>query len=73
MHNFIEYFRKGGGFLKPYWAKWPRKQVALFHGRTVKGAESNIFTRKSRYIFKTFGLIRLSRILSYTNHDSGKF
>ena len=44
MHNFIAYFRKGGGFVKPYWAKWPRKQVALFHGRTVKGAESNMFT-----------------------------
>ena len=46
MHNFIAYFRKGGDFLKPYSAKWPRKQIAFFHGRTVKEAESNIFTCK---------------------------
>ena len=66
MHNFIAYFRKGGDFLKPFWAKWPRKQVAFFHGRTVKEAESNIFTCKPCSIFKTLGLIRLSRILSTT-------
>ena len=36
MHNFIAYFRKGSDFLKSYWAKWRRKQVAFFHGRTVK-------------------------------------
>ena len=54
MHNFNEYFRKGGDFLNSYWAKWARKQVAFFHGRTVKGAESNIFTCKQRSIFKTF-------------------
>ena len=65
MHIFIRYFRKGGDFLKSYWAKWPRKQVAFFNGRTVKGTESNIFTCKPRSIFKTLGLIRLSRILSY--------
>ena len=74
MHNFISYFRKGGDFLKSYWAKWPRKQVASFHGRTVKGEESNIFTCKPRSIvFKTLGLIKLNRFLSYTNHESGKF
>ena len=74
MHNFIAYFRKGRDFLKSYWAKWPRKQVASFHGRTVKGEESNIFTCKSRSIvFKTLGLIKLNRFLSYTNHESGKF
>ena len=71
MHNFIAYFRKGGDFLKPFWAKWPRKQVAFFHGRTVKEAESNIFTCKPCSIFKTLGLIRLSRILSHTNHENG--
>ena len=71
MHNFIAYFRKGCDFLKPYWAKWPRKQVAFFHGRTVKEAESNIFTCKPCSIFKTVGLIRLSRILSHTNHENG--
>ena len=39
----------------------------------VKGADSNIFTCKPRSIFKTFGLIRLSRILSYTNqHEPRK-
>ena len=74
MHNFIAYFRKGGNFLKSYWAKWPRKQVASFHGGTVKGEESNIFTCKPRSIvFKTLVLIKLSRSLSYTNHESGKF
>ena len=74
MHNFIAYFRKGRDFLKSYWAKWPRKQVASFHGRTVKGEESNIFTCKPRSIvFKIFGLIKLNRFLSYTNHESGKF
>ena len=66
MHNFIAYFRRGGYFLKSYRAKWPRKQVAFFHGRTVKGAETNIFTCKPCSIFKPLGLIRLSRILSYT-------
>ena len=30
MHNFIAYFRKWGDFLKSYWAKWPRKQLAFF-------------------------------------------
>ena len=73
MHNFIAYFRKGGDFLKSYWAKWPRKQVAFFHGGTVKGAESNIFTCKPHSIFKPLKLIRLSRILSCTNHESGIF
>ena len=68
MHNCIASFWIGGDFLKSYWAKWPHKQVAFFHGRTVKTAESNIFTCKQRSIFKT-----LSRILSYTNHERGKF
>ena len=72
MHNFIAYFRKGGGFLKSYWAKWPRKQLVFPHGRTAKGAESNIFTCKPRSIFKTLELIRLSHILSNTNHDGNK-
>ena len=57
----------------PYWAKWSRKQVAFFAVRTVKGAEYNIFTCKLHSIFKNLGLIRLSRILSYTDHESGKF
>ena len=52
------YFQKGD-FLKSYWAKWPRKQVAFFHGRTVKGAESKIFTCKPRSIFESFRLTRL--------------
>ena len=65
MQNFIVYFRKGGDFLKSYWAKLPRKQVAFFHGWIVKEAESNIFTCKPRSIFKTLGLIRLGRIPSY--------
>ena len=55
MHNFIAYFRKGRDFLKSYWAKWPRQQVAFFHGRTVKGAESNIFTYEPRSIIKILG------------------
>ena len=63
MYNFIAYLRKGGGFSKSYWAKWPRKQLAFLHGRTVKGAGSNIFTCKPRPIFKTLELIRLSHIL----------
>ena len=73
MHNFIAFFQKGVDFLKSYWVKWPRKQVAFFHGQTVKGAESNIFSCKPLSIFKTLWLIRLSRILSYTNYESGKF
>ena len=73
MHNFIAYFRKGGDFSKSYWAKWPRKQVAFFHGRTVKGAEFNIVTCKQHSVFNSPGLIRLSHILSFTNHESGKF
>ena len=73
MHNVIAFFQKGVDFLKSYWVKWPRKQVAFFHGQTVKGAESNIFSCKPLSIFKTLWLIRLSRILSYTNYESGKF
>ena len=73
MHNFIADFWKGGDILKSYWAKWPLKQVAFFHNRTVKVAESNIFTCKPRSIFKTHWLSRLSSILSYTNCESGKF
>ena len=46
MHNFIADFRKGGDFFKSYWVKWSRNQVAFFHVRTAKGAESNIFTYK---------------------------
>ena len=46
--NFIADFRKGGDFLKSYWAKWSRKQVAIFHVRTLKGAESNICSCKPR-------------------------
>ena len=64
LYNFIAYFRKGGDFLKSYWAKWPRKQAAFFHCQTIKGAESNIFTCKPRSIFKTVRLSRLSRVLS---------
>ena len=52
MNNCIVYFRKGGDFLKYHWTKWPRKQVAFFHGRTAKVAESNIFTCKPRSILK---------------------
>ena len=47
-----------------------RKQVAFFHGRALKGAESNIFTCKPRSLFETLWLIRLSPILSCTNHES---
>ena len=46
IHNFIANFQKGGDFLKSYWAKWSRKQVAFFHIRSVKGARSNLFMRK---------------------------
>ena len=46
--NFITDFRKGGDFLKSYWARWSRKQVAIFHVRSLKGAESNICTCKPR-------------------------
>ena len=53
--------RKRGDFLKTYWAKWLRKQGAFFHGRTVKGVESNIFKCKPRSIFKTLGLIRTTK------------
>ena len=38
---------------------------------TVKGAESNVFSCKLRFLFKTLGLIRSSHILSYTNRESG--
>ena len=41
MHNLIANVRKGGEFLKYYWAKWTRKQVAFFHVWTVKVAKSN--------------------------------
>ena len=47
MYNSIENVRKGD-FLKSYWAKWTRKQVAFFYVGTVKGAKSNIFTWKLR-------------------------
>ena len=47
-HNFIADFRKGGDFLKSYWEKWSREQVAFFHDQTIKGTESNIFTCKPR-------------------------
>ena len=73
MHNLIAYFRKGGDFLKSYWAKWPRKQVAFFHRRNRKRGRVQHLTCKPRSIFETFGLIRLSRILSYTNqHEPRK-
>jgi len=58
MHNFTGYCQKEGDFLKYYRANWPCKQVAFFHGWTVKGAESNTFTCKPRSILKTLGLIR---------------
>ena len=69
MHNFIAYFQKGGDFLKSYRTKWPHKQVVFFQGRTLKGAESKICTCK----FITLVLIRLSHILTYTNHEGSKF
>ena len=69
MHNFIAYFQKGGDFLKSYRTKWPHKQVVFFQGQTLKGAESKICTSK----FITLALIRLSHILTYTNHEGSKF
>ena len=45
-HNFITDVRKGGDFLKSYWAKYSRKQDAFFHVRTVKMAKFNVFTCK---------------------------
>ena len=45
---FIVDVRKGGDFLKSYWAKWSRKRVGFYHVRTVKGAKSNIFKGKLR-------------------------
>ena len=70
IHNFIADVRKGGDFLKSYWAKWSRKQVAFFHVRTVKW-QSPTSSRAncmgdSNVIFKPPGLIRLGRI-PYTN------
>ena len=73
MHNFTACVRKRGDFLKSFWGKGTRKQVAFFHDRTVKGAKSNIFTCKlhaRQFFSKTLGLIRLSRFLSHTNHES---
>ena len=67
MHNFIAYFRKGGDFLKSYWAKWPRKEVTFFQGKNRKRGRVQHLTCEPLSIFKTFGLVRLSRILSYTN------
>ena len=61
MHNFFADFRKGGDFLKSYWAKWSRKQVAFFLFWTVKGAESNISHMQTPFvtvIFKTLGQIK---------------
>ena len=43
--NFIADFRKGGDFLKPSWAKWSRKQVAIFHVRTLIHTR-NLITKK---------------------------
>ena len=58
MHNFTAYCQKEGDFLKYHRANWPCKQVAFFHGWTVKGAESNILMCKPHSILKTLGLIR---------------
>ena len=57
-------------FLKILLAKWPRKLVAFFHGRTVK--ESNIFMFKPRSSFKTLGLIRLIKSYSLTKVANSK-
>ena len=68
IHNFIADVRKGGDFLKSYWAKWSGKQVAFFHVRTVNGKVQHLQMQTAcvTVIFKTPGLIRLSRI-PYTN------
>ena len=66
MHNFVAYFWKGGDFFKSH-------SICIHWRSNHKRAESNISTCKPRSIFKTPALIRLSRILSYTNHESGKF
>ena len=59
MHNFVACFWKGGDFLNLI-------QFAFIHGRTVKGAESNIFTSKPRSVFKTLGLIRFEVVFYHT-------
>ena len=66
MHDFIAYFPNEGDFLKSYWAKWSRKQVAFFHVPTVKGKVQHYHMQTAyvTVIFKTLGLIRLSRFLS---------
>ena len=61
MHNFIVDIRKGGDILKSYWAKSSR--------RSPTSSRANCET----VAFKTLGLIRLSRIISNTNDESGKF
>ena len=63
MHNFIADVRNGGDFSKSYWTKRSRKQVAFFHVRTVK--HLHLQTAGVKISFKTLGLSRLSRILSY--------
>ena len=61
VHNFIADFQKGGDFLKSYWAKWSRKQVAFFHIQSVKGGKAQPLQVQTAFvIFKTLGLIRLS-------------
>ena len=45
MHNFTAHFRKAGDF---YYRIEQNDKVAFFQVRTVKGAESNIFTYKLR-------------------------
>ena len=64
MQNFIADVRKGGDFSKSYWTKRSRKQVAFFHVRTVK--HLHLQTAGVTVSFKTLGLSRLSRMVSYT-------
>ena len=76
MHNFIAYVQEGGNFLKFYWGKRYRKQVSFFHVQTVKRVtvqDRHLQTAFVTDIFVTVSLIRLSKFLSYTNSESGKF
>ena len=73
--SYIADVRKGGDF-KISWRKmFLLKSCILSHSNCKNGKVQHLHMQTAcvTVIFKTLGLIRLSRFLSYTNHESTKF
>ena len=68
-YNSFSYFRKGDDFLKSYWAKW-----SLSRSNHKRGSVQHLLVQTAwvTIIFKNLGLIRLSRILSFSHTRTTK-